>query len=125
MDKDGRLDIMTGNINGPNTIYFGDKNFSFTRTLNFGEKDTDTYSIAIADFDKNGWMDMVTGNYLKPNIVFLNLDGKTFEKIELSDEPSKTYGVTLGDINSDGWMDIAIANSDDFNLYYLNIFHKN
>ena len=107
-----------------NIIYFGDKNFTFKQTLLFGSKDTDTYSIALADFNKDGFIDIVTGNYLKPNSVFINLDGKTFDEINLTDRSSKTYGVTVGDINSDGWMDIAIANSDDFNLYYLNIFNK-
>nr|WP_315152941.1 VCBS repeat-containing protein [uncultured Flavobacterium sp.] len=124
MNNDGILDIVTGNINNSNIIYFGDKNFTFSETLLFGSKDTDTYSIALADFNKDGFMDIVTGNYLKPNSVFMNFDGKTFEKIDLSDKPSRTYGVTVGDINADGWIDIAIANSDDFNLYYLNIFHK-
>jgi hypothetical protein len=124
MNNDKILDIVTGNINGANIIYFGDKDFTFTKTLPFGSKDTDTYSIDLADFNKDGFMDIVTGNYQKPNSVFMNLDGKTFEKIDLSDRSSRTYGVTVGDINGDGWMDIAIANSDDFNLYYLNIFHK-
>jgi hypothetical protein len=124
MNNDGILDIVTGNINGSNIVYFGDKNFTFNQTLLFGSKDTDTYSIALADFNKDGFMDIVTGNYLKPNSVFINLDGKSFEEIKLSDTSSRTYGVTVGDINSDGWIDIAIANSDDLNLYYLNIFHK-
>ena len=115
---------LTGNINGANIIYFGGKNFTFKETLLFGNKDTNTFSIALADFNKDGFMDIVTGNYLKPNTVFMNLDGKTFDAINLTERASRTYGVTVGDINADGWMDVVIANSDDFNLYYLNIFNK-
>jgi hypothetical protein len=105
MNNDGIFDIVTGNINGSNIIYFGDKNFTFNQTILFGSKDTDTFSIALADFNKDGFIDIVTGNYLKPNSVFLNLDGKTFEEINLTDSSSRTYGVTVGDINSDGWID--------------------
>jgi len=124
MNNDSILDIVTGNINGSNIIYFGDKNSTYKETLLFGNKDTDTYSIALADFNKDGFIDIVTGNYLKPNSVFINLAGKNFEQIDLSDKSLRTYGVTVGDLNSDGWIDIAVANSDDFNLYYLNIFNK-
>ena len=124
INNDGNLDIVTGNINGSNFIYLGNKNFTFKETIVFGSEDTDTFSIALADFNKDGFMDIVTGNYLKPNTVFMNLDGKTFDAINLTERASRTYGVTVGDINADGWMDVVIANSDDFNLYYLNIFNK-
>ena len=124
MNNDGILDIVTGNVSGSNVIYLGDKNFAFNEKLLFGDEDTPTYSIALADFNKDGFMDIVAGNYLQPSCVFMNLDGKNFEKINLTDRSSRTYGVTVGDINADGWIDIAIANSDDFNLYYLNIFNK-
>ena len=124
INNDGNLDIVTGNIKSTNIIYFGNKNFTFNETLAFGNKDTDTFSIALADFNKDGFMDIVTGNYLKPNTVFINLNGKSFEEINLTDKASRTYDVEVGDINSDGWIDIAVANSDDFNLYYLNIFNK-
>lgn len=102
MNNDGILDIITGNINSSNIIYFGNKNFTFNETLFFGSKDTNTFSIALADFNKDGFIDIVTGNYLKPNSVFLNLNGKSFEEINLTDKASRTYGVTVGDINSDG-----------------------
>lgn len=124
MNNDGMLDIVTGNINGANIIYFGNKNFTFTETRSFGGDDTDTYSIALADFNKDGLMDIVTGNYGKPNTVFINRDGTNFEEINLTDRASLTYGVTVGDLNGDGWLDIIVANSDDFNLYYLNIFFR-
>lgn len=124
MNNDGHLDIVTGNLKGANCIYFGTKNFTFSETLFFGTADTDTYSIVLADFNKDGFVDIVTGNYLKPNTVFMNVDGKSFEEINLTDQSARTYDVAVGDINSDGWLDIVIANSDDFNLYYLNIFHK-
>lgn len=124
MNNDGNLDIVTGNINGANFIYLGSKNLIFNDTIIFGSKDVDTYSIALADFNKDGFMDIVTGNYKKPNTVFMNVNGKAFEEINLTERASKTYGVTVGDINSDGWVDIAVANSDDFNLYYINTFNK-
>ncbi|MES2892269.1 MAG: VCBS repeat-containing protein, partial [Bacteroidota bacterium] len=124
MNNDGNLDIVTGNINGVNIVYLGSKNFTFNDTLLFGSKEIDTYSLALADFNKDGFMDIVTGNYLKPNTVFMNLDGKSFDAINLTERPSATYDVAVGDINADGWLDIAVANSDDFNLYYINIFNR-
>jgi hypothetical protein len=92
--------------------------------FSFGLTKQRTASISLGDINKDGKMDIVTANYLKPNTVFINVDGKSFEEINLSDHAARTYDVTVGDINSDGWMDIVVANSDDLYLYYLNIFHK-
>lgn len=79
----------------PNEIFINKGSRQFTKKLDFGSGTFETRSVAIADMNNDGILDIVTGNYLKPNSVFMNLDGKTFEKIDLSDKPSRTYGVTV------------------------------
>src|SRR5690606_23120822 len=89
MNNDGHLDIVTGNLNGANIIYFGTKNFTFNETLHFGSADTDTYSIALSYFNKDGLIDIMTGNYLKPNPLSINLDRKSFEEINLTNHAAR------------------------------------
>ena len=69
--------------------------------FSFGLTKQRTASISLGDSNKDGKMDIVTANYLKPNTVFINVDGKSFEEINLSDHAARTYDVTVGDINSD------------------------
>ena len=113
-----------GGFSRRNKIYFGSKELSFSKSISFGKDSVDTYAIELADFNKDGLIDIVAANYLNPNTVFINSEGKSFERINLMNDSYKTYDVALGDINKDGWIDIAFANSDDFNVFLINIIKR-
>ena len=78
----------------------------------------------MADFNNDGYIDIAAANYLNPNTVFINSEGKSFERINLMNDSYKTYDVTVGDINNDGWIDIAFANSDDLNVFLINTIKR-
>ena len=78
MDGDGRLDIVVGNVNSSNAIYFGKQAADDSHSaiafeeMRFGDADHITYWLAIGDVSGDGLPDIVTANSDGPNMIYVN-----------------------------------------------------
>ncbi len=121
MDQDGHLDWVTGNIQQPNVIYFGDGAGSVRESVSFGDAARQTYCLAIADLDRDGDEDIVVGYAGSSCSAYFNSgDGRTLTESRFGEPTAATYGICAGDLNGDGFAEIAVANSDGLNHFYLN-----
>ncbi len=65
INGDGHLDIVTGNWNSPNNIYYNDGNPdpTFTRKIINNIPKNKTYRIEVSDLDQDGTMDILYANF--------------------------------------------------------------
>ncbi len=141
VDGDGDLDLVCGNLGGPNTLYLNVGGALVFETTPVWESDPRvpvpvplywlTRSVMLADVNGDGRLDLVCGNGapLKPqsNTVYLNVGGEfVFEKTpSWKSFPAKdTRSVALGDLDGNGALDLVCGNmgsSGDSNTVYLNL----
>lgn len=118
-NNDGHADILTGNINQRNRIYFGDGNLNFEASIDLDTIADRTYSVDVGDFNKDGYLDIVIGNSGELNTAYTNHISE-FKVLPLSNNKFKTYDIKLVDLNKDGYLDVVEANSEAPNMYYFN-----
>ncbi len=117
IDKDGDLDLVVGEENGPALVL---KNNGSGRFSDSGQRlgSKSTYAIAAGDIDGDRDIDLVMG-YDGPNGVWTNDgSGKFTLKSSLSYN-SKTRALALGDVDRDGDLDLICGNIG------INVFYKN
>ena len=72
-----------------------------------------TMSIGAADLDGDGWPDLYLANDYGPEVLFINLEGKGFERLDGAtlEETSKSgMNVAFGDLYNDGRADVYVTN---------------
>ena len=69
-NKDGFLDIITGNLGSENIIYFSNKKLAFDKIFTFKEKRM-TASIKVTDLNQDGFLDIVEG--IQKNEIMFSL----------------------------------------------------
>lgn len=126
MNRDGWLDIITGNVGAPNMVYLNDGtgNFPMATARPFGTGRDATASIAVGDMNGDSYLDIVAGNSSQQNMVYLN-DGRGNFPTTLAHPfgtgSDSTTSVVVGDLNEDGYLDIVTGNiNGQPNLIYLN-----
>jgi hypothetical protein len=71
VDDDGDLDLVTGNYNEANRIWFNDGNGNFSDSgQELGSRGA--RSLALGDVDGDGDLDLAAGNYNQANRIYLN-----------------------------------------------------
>ena len=113
VDRDGRLDIVTGNEFYANELLLGSSVTAFSASEDLPGGDMRTLSVALADVDRNGRLDIVFANEYAPNQLLLGSSTGGFaEAVNLPGIPGRTQrttGIAIGDVNEDGHLDIVFA----------------
>jgi hypothetical protein len=73
MDGDGDADIVVGNVQGPNAVYFNDGSGRVWSERKVGEEAESTYGVATADLDSDGLHDIGFANSGAVNRIFFNV----------------------------------------------------
>ena len=72
-----------------------------------------TMSIGAADLDGDGWPDLYLANDYGPEVLFINLEGKGFERLagaSLEETSKSGMNVAFGDLYNDGRADVYVTN---------------
>jgi hypothetical protein len=131
VDKDGDLDIVTGNYNNFNRLYLNNGTqmpFNGVAGTEIGSETDPTQDIVLGDVDGDGDLDVVVGNYNTLNKLYLNngtstpFSGATAFDIGL--DTNDTRSIALGDVDNDGDLDVVAGNRGynpfETNKLYLN-----
>ncbi len=117
---DGLLDIVTIDEMKGVTLFFGQKNQTFSSGILLAGAEPISYALVIADLDNDGKPDIIVGHIESPSTVFLNDGtGRKFSRISFGDSEGTVYGIAVADFNEDGIPDIAVAKSEGHNVVYF------
>ena len=76
INNDGKLDLVVGNLGGPNAVYINNGNGTVAAAAPFGEPTNQTNSVAVADINRDGWLDVVAGGYGQGSIYLNDKQGR-------------------------------------------------
>lgn len=108
LDNDGDLDIVLGNLFGPNQIFWNEGTFSFRAETLF---EGSTRAVTAADMDGDGWLDLVFAAR-SGNVRYWHNDNGRFTQSRLREVDQYVYSLDLGDYDADGDLDLVTASYD-------------
>ena len=119
---DGFLDVIEGNQQQANRIYFNDGFGNLPGGSNVGNSaSTTTVAIEVGDVDRDGNLDFIAGNNTQRDRIYFGTGTGGFSGgADVSTDALVTYGLALADFDGDGDLDLASANQSDRNRYYRN-----
>lgn len=131
VNGDGYQDLVTAN-NGANRIWINSKvnpgNFDLDQSYSFGDSDSNTRAVVLANIDKDDDLDLITGNRGGPNRVWINnIRNLDSEKGVFSEnEPAQELGnddtesVIMYDVDNDGDLDLITGNRGQSDRVWFN-----
>jgi enediyne biosynthesis protein E4 len=112
LDNDGDLDIILGNIFGPNHIFWNEGNWQFRAEVLFEES---IQAVTTVDVDADGWLDIVLTTR-GGNVQYWQNQGATqpgqFQQIRLKGVEGYAYTLDWGDLDGDQDLDLVMASYD-------------
>lgn len=124
VNGDGMPDIVAGNENQPNTVYFNngmENPFQGVFGSSVSPNMNTTASLALGDIDNDGDLDLIEGNNGQTDRFYLNTGAGTFgQGTELISMGGGTTSVVLMDMNYDGRLDLAAFAGATFRRYINN-----
>ena len=70
LNRDGKIDIVVGNVEAASTVYFNDGSARHCRPIHFGDNKGTVYGFAIADLERDGWPDIAVARSDAPSVVY-------------------------------------------------------
>ena len=123
LDGDGDLDIVVGNDNAPNRIFYNDGQGFFTEAGSFGYISS-LRGLTLADIDNDGDIDILIPCRGAPNQIAFNSGFGEYPDTDIrtfGTGTDKTIDVAVVDWDGDGHLDLVLANRvDDPNMILLN-----
>jgi len=120
LNGDGLLDIVTVDEFHGVSLYYGQRDQSFSTGVSLADARVVPYALAVADLNKDGKPDILVGHIEAPSTVFFNYgSGLNFKPVAFGDSKGTVYGFAVGDFNEDGVLDIAAARSDATNILFF------
>jgi hypothetical protein len=117
---DGWLDIVAIDEFKGVTIYFGQKDHTFSSGFLLANASPQPYALALADLNMDGKMDIIVGHVEAPSTIYYNDgSGRHYTAVSFGDSLGTVYGFAIGDFNEDGIPDIGTARSDAPSLVYF------
>jgi hypothetical protein len=110
LNHDGLLDIVLGNLNGPNTILWNEGALSF-RAEEFMPTGR-TRAVNIVDVDGDGWLDIVVTTQWAAPRLWRNNGNATFSYQPLVGVDRPAYAMQWADVDTDGDLDLVTASYD-------------
>ena len=123
---DSMLDIVAIDEFKGVSLYFGQKNQTFSAGISLAEPKPKPFALAVADLNNDGKPDIIIGHVEAPSLILFNDGtGRNFKPSPFGDSRGAVYGFAVGDFNEDGILDIAAARNEGTNiLYFGNIKSK-
>jgi len=119
-NRDGLLDIVAIDERQGVTLYFGQRDGSFSSGASIAGPKPTPYALAVGDLNHDGMIDVVVGHVEAQSTIYFNDgSGKTFSQVLFGDNKGTVYGFAINDLDRDGILDIAVARSDAPNVVYF------
>ncbi|MCG3198171.1 MAG: hypothetical protein GHCLOJNM_02665 [bacterium] len=127
VDRDGDLDLVTGNNLEPNRLYLNNGSadpFAGVVGSNITESAGATNAVAMGDVDSDGDLDLVVGNSNQRNRLILN-NGTSAPFTgaipqDITGDEGATTSLALADMDGNGDPDLIAGNFGEPNRLYLN-----
>ncbi|GAB3915205.1 VCBS repeat-containing protein [Larkinella knui] len=120
VNTDHFLDIVTVDEKKGVSIYFGQKDQTFSAGILLADSKVVPYALTLADLNNDKKVDILVGHIEAPSSIFFNDGtGHAFKTISFGDSKGTVYGFAVGDFNEDGNLDIAAARSEAPNILYF------
>jgi len=123
LDRDGDIDFVASRracMTYPECrVYLNDGDGNYSHAWNAADTSTDTYCIALADFDSDGNLDLIMATETN-NRYYRNTGDGHFTYWGQTAESNDSRVAAVGDVNSDGKMDFVIGNVDTNVQVYVN-----
>ncbi|MEM7115258.1 MAG: CRTAC1 family protein [Chloroflexota bacterium] len=108
LDNDGDLDVVLGNIFGPNQIFWNDGGWTFRAETLF---EGSTRAVVAVDLDGDAWLDLVFAGR-SGSIRYWHNDNGRFTQDRLDGVDQHVYSLDFGDNDGDGDLDLVTASYD-------------
>ena len=105
---------------GPNLLYRGIEGGRFQKldAAAFGMPETHwTVAAASVDLNRDGWTDLYLANDFGPDDIYLNRQGRGFERIhgrffgEIGRDTYKGMNASVADFDGNGWLDVYVSDN--------------
>lgn len=111
LNGDGLLDIVLGNLNGPNRILWNEGGLAF-RAQEFARPNGRTRTVQTVDVDADGWIDILFTNQVAAPQYWRNNGDETFTLTPLGNVLRPASTIAWVDPDHDGDLDLVTASYD-------------
>ncbi len=120
LNGDGVLDIVAIDEDRGVAVYFGQKDGTFSSSVEVADGKVTPYALAVSDLNGDGRIDIVVGHVEAPSTIYFNDgSGRHYTPVQFGDNKGAVYGFAIADLDQDGRLDIAVARSDAPNVVYF------